>query len=124
MRIFVYGTLLDTTALARRAGQPGQPGLAARPRPALLAGYRRVTLRLSRYPTLRRDLAHVTDGAVLDITAAAYRRLAAYEGPRYRLRRLRVGTLAGSRMAPRLAPSLAWVWIAAGATRRDWPPPG
>jgi gamma-glutamylcyclotransferase (GGCT)/AIG2-like uncharacterized protein YtfP len=110
MRIFVYGTLLDPLTLARRAGTPG---LGRRLAPALLAGYRRTGLRLSRYPTLRRDPAHVTDGAVVDIPAAALRRLAAYEGPRYRLCRRMAGTPAG--------PRPAWLWIAAGATRAPWP---
>lgn len=109
MRIFVYGTLLDPGVLARRAGDPR---LAARLIPALLPGFRRTGLRHSRFPTLRRDPAHVTDGATVEITAAGLGRLSAYEGPRYRLSHKRVGTPRG--------PLRARVWIAAGATRKDW----
>ena len=79
MRIFVYGSLLDPGVLAKRAGEPR---LATRLAPALLPGFRRTGLRHSRFPTLRRDPAHVTEGATVEIGAAALWRLSAYEGPR------------------------------------------
>ena len=78
--------------------------------PASLSGWRRVGLRGSLYPTLRRGGR--VPGALLHVSAAALRRLTAYEGPRYRLTRVVVA-------APR-GKIAAWTWIAAGATHRDW----
>lgn len=78
--------------------------------PTCLAGWRRVGLRRSPYPTLRRGGR--VPGAVLDVGAPALRRLTAYEGPRYRLTRVVVATPRGK--------IGAWTWIAAGATHRPW----
>ena len=69
----------------------------------------------SRYPTLRRDPGHVVEGMLVRISADALRRLSAWEGPRYRLRHLTVGTPGG--------PVRAGVWIAAGATAQPWREP-
>ena len=52
------------------------------------------------------------EGAMVEIGAAALRRLCAYEGPRYRLYHKRVGTPRGH--------ARARVWIVAGATRKEW----
>jgi hypothetical protein len=50
VRLFLYGTLAEAAALARCGGRP----LVASPLPARLAGFERVRLRGTRYPTLRR----------------------------------------------------------------------
>jgi len=105
VRLFLYGTLLDPVVWARRAGIPG------RVTPATLRGWRRVCLRASPYPTLRRGGS--VAGVVRDVSAATLRRLTAYEGPRYRLTRVVVATPRGK--------TAAWTWIAAAATRRPWP---
>ena len=104
MRLFLYGTLLDPTVWARRAGVAGCTTLAT------LRGWRRVYLRASPYPTLRRGGS--VAGQVRDVSAATLRRLTAYEGPRYRLTRVVVTTTRGN--------TAAWTWIAAAATRRPW----
>ena len=104
MRLFLYGTLLDPAVWARRAGTLG------RTTPATLSGWRRVCLRASPYPTLRRGGS--VAGQVRDVSAATLRRLVAYEGPRYRLTRVVVATPRGN--------TAAWTWIAAAATRRPW----
>ena len=107
MRIFVYGTLLDPRTLAERSGDPV---LAARMQPAMLAGWRRVLGTDGRYPTLVRDPAGRVDGAVLVVSAAALRRLQAYEGPRYQLMGVLAETPGG--------PVAAHAWIARAARRR------
>jgi len=109
MRLFLYGTLLTPAILARRSGTPGLPH---RLTSATLSGWRRVQLPGTQYPTLRRSPAATVSGVIVDVGPAALRRLAAYEGPRYRLTRVGVTTPRG-RMA-------AWTWIAAGAGMRPW----
>jgi gamma-glutamylcyclotransferase (GGCT)/AIG2-like uncharacterized protein YtfP len=111
--LFVYGTLLDPAVLARVTGQRG---LVRRLRPARLAGWRRVALRGTPYPTLLRDPGAGVDGAVLRVGASAFTRLAAYEGSAYRLVPVRVATARGPRR------DRAWVappWRADAA--RPWP---
>ena len=107
MRLFLYGTLLDPARLAACAG----PGLV--PVAAVLRGYRRVGLRFTPYPTLRRGFRGHVAGAVVDVAAAGVRRLMAYEGPRYRLVRVAVRSIRGN--------TAAFAWIADAATRRPWP---
>jgi gamma-glutamylcyclotransferase (GGCT)/AIG2-like uncharacterized protein YtfP len=110
MRVFLYGMLLDPITLTRHSG----PTLPARLIPARLIGWRRVTLRGTPWPTLRRDrTAHVT-GAVLHLSAAALARLRKFEEPPY-LRRWVVVTTARGK-------TCAFAWIAPGATSRPWPP--
>ncbi len=99
MRLFVYGTLLGDRRLGAGA-------------PALLLGWRRVVLRGTRYPTLRRDRGGSVAGAVVDASARVLGQLAAYEGPRYRLTRVVVQTTRGK--------TAARAWIAPGGTRRPW----
>ncbi len=99
MRLFLYGTLLGDRRLARSL-------------PATLTGWRRVVLRGTRYPTLRRDRLGVVSGAVVDVPAPVLRRLVAYEGPAYRLVRVVVRTANGK--------TAAHAWIAPGGTRRSW----
>jgi hypothetical protein len=109
MRLFLYGTLLDASALAQRSGDPALP---ARLKPATLHGWRRVALPDTRWPTLRRDRAGVVTGALVDVPAAAARHLAAWEGDAYRLVPVVVSTASGK--------TAALTWIAPGGTRRPW----
>jgi len=101
VRLFLYGTLLDPIVLARMSGERA---LARRLRPARLAGYARVRLRGTPYPTLVARAGAATEGAVLRIGAAAFRRLSDYEGPQYRLVPVRVATARG--------PVSARAWLA------------
>jgi hypothetical protein len=109
MRLFLYGTLLDATELARRSGDPSLP---ARRTPATLHGWRRVALPDARWPTLRRERAGVVTGALADVGAVAARRLAAWEDGPYRLVPVVVTTANGK--------TAARTWIAPGGTRRPW----
>ena len=109
LRLFLYGTLLDDATLAVRGGDATLP---ARSVPATLTGWQRVALRGSRYPTLRRHGSEAVEGALVAIPARALARLAAYEGPRYRLTRVVVQT-ANRKTA-------AHTWIAPAGTRRPW----
>lgn len=94
--VFVYGTLLDPRVFARFAGRaPWRRAV-----PARLPGHRRVHLRGTPYPTLRRDPAVEVAGLLLPRLAPdALVRLAAYEGPCYRLRPVTVRTARGPRRA-------------------------
>ncbi|MCO6416569.1 gamma-glutamylcyclotransferase [Siccirubricoccus sp. KC 17139] len=108
MILFLYGTLLDPAVLARCAGEKG---LGRRLRPAWLRGFARVALRGTPYPTLVPRTGAVVAGAVLPVLPTALARLAAYEGPEYRLVPVRMETARGklrarAGMAPR--------WRAAG----------
>jgi len=107
MRLFLYGTLLDPRILASRSGDPALP---QRCRHAVLRGWRRVTLARTRLPTLRHCANATTAGKVVVAGAAALRRLAAYEGAEYRLRRLLVELR-----------TPVWAWIALGGTQQPWP---
>lgn len=111
MRLFLYGTLLDPATLARRSGEQD---LSARCVAATLRGWQRVALPDARWPTLQLDRGGEVRGAVVDVGAAAARRLAAYEGDAYRLVPVVVKT-ANATIA-------AHVWIAPGGTRRPWHP--
>jgi hypothetical protein len=106
MRIFLYGTLLDSATLAKRSGDPGLP---SRCQPAVLRGWRRVSLPGTRWPTLRRCVENKVAGNTVIVGATARHRLAAYEGPTYRLHRVV--------LEPRVP---AWTWIAPGGTRHPW----
>jgi gamma-glutamylcyclotransferase (GGCT)/AIG2-like uncharacterized protein YtfP len=106
MRVFFYGTLLGPGLLARVAGR------ALTTRPAELAGWQRVALRGGAYPTLRRGRGRVA-GRLAEVDAPTLRRLADYEGGRYRLRPVTVRTEARA--------VRAYAWIADAATRRPWP---
>jgi gamma-glutamylcyclotransferase (GGCT)/AIG2-like uncharacterized protein YtfP len=105
VRLFLYGTLLDPARMARCTGR--EVAMA----PAMLRGWRRVAMRGGRYPTLVRGRGTVA-GALAVVDAAALRRLSAYEGPLYDLRRLAVRAAGGN--------TVAGVWIAKAATRRRW----
>ncbi len=106
MRLFLYGTLLDPPLLAALAGR------VVPLTPATLHGWRRVALRGSRYPTLRRGRETV-EGALATVDRRTLARLASYEGPSYRLISVIVRTARGNMAAQ--------AWIAPGGTRRRWP---
>jgi gamma-glutamylcyclotransferase (GGCT)/AIG2-like uncharacterized protein YtfP len=112
-RLFLYGTLLDGDTLAR---QGGEPALADELVPATLAGWQRVAARGGRYPTLRRARAGRVNGAIVDVSARALAKLAAYEGPAYRLTRVVVHAPYGK--------TVAHTWIAPAGTRHPWNPGG
>ena len=97
--LFLYGTLLNRSVLARQAGDAT---LHRRAIPAIAPGYRRVILRGTPYPTLIAAPGTVS-GLLIRADAAAFARLSAYEGPFYRLVPLRVLTRRGARFAK------AWV---------------
>jgi gamma-glutamylcyclotransferase (GGCT)/AIG2-like uncharacterized protein YtfP len=109
MTLFLYGTLLDRAALAARSGDAK---LAERCVPATLTGWQRVAMRGGPYPTLRRLRGGVVRGALVTVSAHTLARLAAYEGPVYRLTRVVVQTPKGK--------TAAQTWIAPAATRRPW----
>lgn len=117
-RLFLYGTLLDPRRLAAMSGEAR---LARRAVPALLPGHRRVRLRGTPYPTLLPDRDAAVRGLLLPhLGPRALRRLAAYEGPPYRLAPVRVLTPRGPCRA------LAWLaprWRADAAHGWDPPPP-
>ena len=110
MRLFLYGTLLGPDTLARRGG--GASAVRARPVAATLRGWKRVRMRDGRCPTLRRDRTGSVRGAVATVRADALARLAAYEGPAYRLTRVVVDTSNGK--------TVARAWIAPGGTHVAW----
>jgi gamma-glutamylcyclotransferase (GGCT)/AIG2-like uncharacterized protein YtfP len=109
MMLFVYGTLLDPATLAARAGDPS---LRETGRPAVLRGWRRVAKAGTPWPTLQRRPSDTVAGKVVVVGAASLRRLAAYEGPAYRLHRVVVETPSGHERA--------WTWIAPGGSHRPW----
>jgi hypothetical protein len=106
MRLFLYGTLLNPAVLAARSGDPLLPKQA---RPAVLRGWRRVTLAGTRWPTLRRYGDSVVPGKAVTVGARSLQRLSAYQGPAYRLRRVV--------LQPRIP---AWTWIAPRGTQHPW----
>ncbi|HUN43851.1 MAG TPA: gamma-glutamylcyclotransferase family protein [Acetobacteraceae bacterium] len=109
MRLFLYGTLLNPATLAERSGDPAAPRRCIA---AILHGWQRVALPNARWPTLRRRRNSEVTGAVVDVDAAAARRLAVYEGDAYRLVPVVVATATGNIAAK--------VWIAPGGTCRPW----
>jgi hypothetical protein len=75
LRLFLDGTLLDDATLRARGGDAR---LAARRVPATLPGWRRVVLRGTRYPTLRRHGTGCVAGSLLHVSASVLSRLATY----------------------------------------------
>ena len=81
MRLFVYGTLLDSDLRHSILG-PAVRRLSLMD--AILRGYRCVAIHSSVYPTLRRDRAAWVDGCVLtDTDPTMDARLMDYEGEGY-----------------------------------------
>ncbi len=100
MRVFLYGTLMDPEVAQRVCGENGFVRAA---RPALLPGWRKVSLRGTPFPTLVRDEGLATHGLLAEIPPRLLTRLHAYEGTAYRFLPVRV-LCAGKRLAAR-----AWI---------------
>jgi len=109
MRLFLYGTLLQAATLASRSSDPNLPRRCVA---ASLPGWRRVALPAVPWPTMRRDRHGEVTGMVVEVSAIAAARLAAYEGDAYRLVPVVVTTASGK--------TAARTFIAPGGTRRDW----
>lgn len=89
MRFFFYGTLLDHDVTALVLGRRLPPRAFL---PATLHGYARHCARGVTYPVIVRDPNGTVPGAVVcGLSAVDVERLAAYEGPRYRIAPLTVG---------------------------------
>lgn len=101
MRVFLYGSLMDPAVFAQAAGTAAPLDGA---RPALLEGWRRVTLRGTPFPTLMRSPRDTVDGLVADLPPVLLPLLHAYEGALYRFVTVRV-LCDGRRLAAR-------TWIA------------
>ena len=105
--LFLYGSLLDPVLFRRVAGTP-LAGL-----PSLLPGWRRVAMTHGPYPTLRREAGAMVEGMLAQVDGRSFAKLCNYEGPRWRLRE--VMPVVDGRAV------VAWAWVAAGGSRRDWP---
>lgn len=108
MKIFLYGTLTDPDGFGFCAGRP----LRATPVPAILHNYRRVLLRGTRYPTLRRARGQVVQGILMRVNADMLVRLQAYESERYQRIRFLVHTPQG--------PQRAICFMGDAATAKPW----
>jgi hypothetical protein len=88
MRFFFYGTLLDRDVTALVLGRRLPPAAFA---PAVLPGHARRRIKGGSYPIAVRDARSEVAGAVVSgLSARDVARLAAYEGPRYRIAPLKV----------------------------------
>lgn len=88
MRFFFYGTLLDRDVMALVIGRRLSP---AAYRPAWLAGHVRRRVKGASYPIVLRDpRAEVAGMVVGGLSGRDVARLAAYEGPGYRIAPLKV----------------------------------
>jgi hypothetical protein len=112
MRFFFYGTLLDPDVMALVIGRRLPPSAFVS---AILPGHARRRAKGATYPVVVRDLADRVRGVVVGgLTSRDVARLAAYEGPGYRIAPLKVrvgGTLATvsvfEPVVARLQPSLS-----------------
>ena len=83
MRFFFYGTLLDPDVMALVIGRRLPPPAYEA---ATLPGYARRRAKGASYPIVVRDPRGEVEGAVVGgLSARDVARLAAYEGPRYRI---------------------------------------
>jgi hypothetical protein len=88
MRFFFYGTLLDRDVAALVLGRRLPPAAYT---PATLPGHARRRVKGASYPIAVRDPKSEIAGAIVGgLSARDVARLAAYEGPRYRIAPLRV----------------------------------
>jgi hypothetical protein len=88
MRFFFYGTLLDRDVTALVLGRRLPPAAFA---PAALPGHARRRIKGGSYPIAVRDPKSEVAGAIVGgLSARDVARLAAYEGPRYRIAPLKV----------------------------------
>ncbi len=80
---FVYGTLVDADVRTRVLGHPIRRG---RVRPAVIEGWRRVTVAGASYPGLVPESGRRVDGLLLTgVTAAEEARLIRFEGGEYEI---------------------------------------
>lgn len=106
MRFFFYGTLMDTDV---RDAVLGRRDAAISVEPALLEGYRRVTMRGRSYPVAIARRGHSIEGVLArGLNAADFERLTRFEGGEYRALECRVSIAPGRRRA-------AWTYIASAA---------
>ncbi len=88
MRFFFYGTLLDRDVTALVLGRRLPPAAFT---PAVLPGHARRRIKGGSYPIAVRDAKSEVAGAIVGgLSARDVARLAAYEGPRYRIAPLKV----------------------------------
>lgn len=88
MRFFFYGTLLDHDVMALVIGRRLPPSAFM---PATLKGHVRRRAKGVSYPILVREPGGEVEGVVVGcLTRRDVERLAAYEGPRYRIAPLKV----------------------------------
>ncbi|MFI5031321.1 MAG: gamma-glutamylcyclotransferase family protein [Reyranellales bacterium] len=88
MRFFFYGTLLDSDVARLVLGRRLPPGAFV---PAELPGHARRRVKGATYPIVVRDPRSQVGGAIVGgLSARDVKRLAAYEGPRYRIAQLKV----------------------------------
>ena len=88
MRFFFYGTLLDSDVMALVIGRRLPPSAFV---PAVLAGHTRRRAKGATYPVVVRDPGDRVHGVVVGgLTSRDVARLAAFEGPGYRVARLKV----------------------------------
>ena len=88
MRFFFYGTLLDRDVATLVLGRRLPPWAFV---PATLPGHARRRVRGASYPIVVRDPKSQVAGAIVGgLSARDVARLAAYEGPRYRIAPLKV----------------------------------
>lgn len=88
MRFFFYGTLLDRDVTALVLGRRLAPAAFV---PAVLPGHARRRVKGASYPIAVRDpRSEVAGAAVGGLSIRDVARLAAYEGPRYRIAPLKV----------------------------------
>ena len=88
MRFFFYGTLLDRDVTALVLGRRLPPQAFA---PAVLPGYARWRVQGGSYPVSVPDRKRSVSGAIVGgLSRRDVERLSAYEGPGYRVARLKV----------------------------------
>jgi len=94
-RFFFYGTLLDPDVMALVIGRRLPPSAFV---PAILPGHARRRAKGATYPVVVRDVADQVSGVVVGgLTSCDVARLTVYEGPGYRIARLKV--LVGGKLA-------------------------
>jgi hypothetical protein len=88
MRFFFYGTLLDRDVASLVLGRRLPPAAFV---PAALPGHARRRVKGATFPIVVRDPRSEVAGAIVGgLSVRDVNRLAAYEGPRYRIARLKV----------------------------------
>jgi gamma-glutamylcyclotransferase (GGCT)/AIG2-like uncharacterized protein YtfP len=111
---FFYGTLMDPAVASRVTASPLT---AARLRPAVLEGYRRVRVADQHYPTVVAAAGHRVEGRLFrNASPETQHRIAWYEDREYQLREVEVTGVGGVRTS-------AWVFVAGPKmklTEEDW----